>query len=105
GGQVFGHVLRADRRRIEIEGRFGERSLPWSRVRRLFPRREASPLQQTAGEHVRIWLRNGVGADVDELEGVVRALDGSRLTLRHAVLGDLDLDRGRLQRIRLQVPE
>src|SRR5205807_10518463 len=36
GDQLFGRIVRADRRGIEIHGRVGKRSLPWTVVRGIF---------------------------------------------------------------------
>jgi hypothetical protein len=99
GDQLFGSVPRVDRRAAEIHGRFGKRSLPWSALRGLFFKSEEAEPQSSDGQHVRVWLDNGF-PEPDELEGVLRALDDSKLTLRHALLGDLTFDRSRLRRLR-----
>src|SRR5262249_15635934 len=46
------------------------------------------------------WLRPAAGDDPDELDAVLRGLDEKRLTLRHPALGDLEIDRARLLRLR-----
>jgi hypothetical protein len=99
GDQVLGQVLQADGKQIALRGRFGERTLPWGEVRGLFLQRGSPPLQTTEGEHVRIRLRCGVGADLDELHGVVASLDERQLVLRHPVLGECKIERGRLQQL------
>jgi hypothetical protein len=100
GDELFGRVLRADRRAVEIEGRFGKRSLSWADVQGCSFRRETVPPRTTEGEHVRVRLRSGLCPEADELEGVVTGLDERRLTLRHALLGDLAIERARLQELR-----
>jgi hypothetical protein len=99
GDQLFGRVARADRRQIEIHGRFGKRSLPWSALRGFFPKDEATDKQTGEEQQVRVWLRNGF-SESDELECILRDLDDRQLVLRHAVFGDLTLDRSRLHRLR-----
>jgi hypothetical protein len=100
GDQVFGHVLRADPSQVTLEGRFGRRSFAWTDVRGIYFREQPPPPATTDGEHVRVWLRSGVGSEEDCLEGLVTALDGRRLRLRHRVLGELDVERARLVRLR-----
>jgi hypothetical protein len=99
GDQLCGRVLRADARAVELRGRASVRRLPWSEVRGLFLRREAPPPRTTDGEHVRLRLHAAGGGEPDELEGVVAALDAQRLRLQHAVLGDLELERGRVRQL------
>jgi hypothetical protein len=100
GDQLFGHVLRADRRSIDVRGRFGKKTFAWADVRGMFLESQALPPKSSDGEHVRVWLRSGVGSETDQLVGVLRALDERRLTLRHALLGDLELERTRLHQLR-----
>jgi hypothetical protein len=100
GDQLFGRLTRLDRRGLEMEGRFGKRSLTWAEARGAFPRPTALPPATTDGAHVRAWLRPAAGNEPDELEGVLRALDERRLTLRHPALGDLVIDRTRLLRLK-----
>ena len=88
GDQLFGEVIRADRRTIEF--RMSSRKIGWSEWRRL-PAPRNSPPRTTDGEHVRLWLHSGCGAEPDQLEGVLSVLDDHRATLQHAVLGKLDL--------------
>jgi hypothetical protein len=99
GDQLFGQLTRADGRTVLLEGRFGKRELTWDQVRGVFPRRPAEPPTTTEGEHVRLRFA-GAAAETDTLEGVVRTLDGSHLTLRHPLLGDVRLERGWLRELR-----
>jgi hypothetical protein len=98
GDQLFGAIVTADRSGIEIAGRFGKRTLPWSLVRGCYLRRAATPLRTTTGAHVRLTLRGGLDAD-EVLDGVLTALDKKRLTLRHALLGEVILERGWVRRL------
>ncbi len=102
GDQLFGKVVRADRRAVELQGRFGARTFPWPKVHGLFFRRAAPPPATTRGAHVRLGLASGLAADLDVLEGVVRSLDARSLTLRHAVLGELSIDRVFVREVRPQ---
>jgi hypothetical protein len=99
GDQLFGRVVRADRRAVELRGRSGSRTLPWSRVRGCYLRQASSPAHTTEGAHVRLDLSSGLSPDPDRLRGVVVALDGHRLTLRHALLGELALDRAAVRQV------
>jgi hypothetical protein len=97
GDQLFGQFVRADREGIVMEGRFGRRVLPWALTRGVFPRppeKKAAPRDQ-----VRVWLDSGFDSEPDRLDGFVQALDGRRLLLRHADLGEVSLARGHVLRI------
>jgi hypothetical protein len=100
GDQLLGDVARADHRGIELHARFGKRTYPWGGVRGVWLRETVAAPQTTDDEHVRVWLRTGCGAEVDQLDGVLHGLDGERLTLRHAQLGDLAIERARVERLR-----
>jgi hypothetical protein len=100
GDQLFGRLTRADGRTVTLEGRFGKRELTWGEVRGVFPRRQAEPPATTEGEHVRVRCDSGAASDPDELVGVVSALDDSQLTLRHPLLGEMKIERGRLCEMR-----
>ena len=97
--QLFGQILQADRRTVQIEGRFGKRSLPWTAVSGCSFRRSAAPPKANKGATVRLLVRSGLCPEPDVLEGVVTALDDRRLVLRHALLGELTFDCGRVPRI------
>jgi hypothetical protein len=100
GDQLFGRLTRLDRRGLEVEGRFGRRALTWAEARGAFPAPATLPPETTEGAQVRVWLRPAAGSEPDELEGVLRALDERRLTLRHPALGELAIDRARLLRLK-----
>src|SRR5262249_58783535 len=100
GDQLLGKLLRADRRTLELEARFGTQSFPWGEVRGIYPRQEPAPQRTTDGEHVEVSLHPGAGPEPDRLAGLVRGLDDRRLLLRHAVLGDLEIPRPYLRKLR-----
>lgn len=105
GDQLFGSIVKADRRSIDVHGRFGERRFPWSEVRAIYFRRphppqEEAPHAEREAYHVRVTFHSGCGEQLDELEGSVAAFDEQRLTLRHADLGKLDIERARIWQIR-----
>src|SRR5262249_16414634 len=104
GDQVFGTLVRADGRGVVLRGPFGRRTYAWPELRGVYLKAAERPLQKGKGEEVRVWRDSGVGAELDHLDGNVRSLDGKRLTLRHAVLGDVQLDRDRLRRLRWLAP-
>lgn len=98
--QLFGRILQVDRRTIEIEGRFGKRSLPWTAVSGCSFRRPAASPKANKGAKVRLLVRSGLCAEPDVLEGAVTTLDERRLVLRHALLGELTFERGRVRELR-----
>jgi hypothetical protein len=98
--QIFGRILHADSRTLKIEGRFGKRSLPWTTVSNCsFHRPIASPKEKKTGS-VRLYIDSGLDAEPDVLEGVVTALDGRRIVLRHTQLGEFSLGRDRVRELR-----
>lgn len=97
--QLFGHILRADRRELQIGGRFGKRSLSWTEVSGCSFRRPAAPPKANEGAKVRLLVRSGLCEEDDVLEGVVKSLDGQRVILRHALLGELKLERSRVRKV------
>ncbi|HTU89099.1 MAG TPA: hypothetical protein VMF69_03285, partial [Gemmataceae bacterium] len=98
--QLFGRIIQADRRAIQIEGRFGKRSLPWTAVSGCSFRRPPGPPKANEGAKVRVLIRSGLCAEPDLLEGVVTAQDERQLVLRHALLGKLTFGRDRVREIR-----
>ncbi len=98
--QFFGRILSAGRRGVEIEGRFGKRTFPWADVQGCYFRRAALNAKPREGPRVRLELRSGLTADPDVLEGVLTGLSAEKLTLEHALLGKLTIDRGRVRQLR-----
>jgi hypothetical protein len=100
GDQLFGQVVRADRRTLDTKGRYGSRTLPWADLRGCFLRHDAAPPYTSDGAQVRLGLRSGLDAQPDLLDGVLKGLDERQLTLKHALFGDLRLERARVQEVR-----
>lgn len=97
--QLFGQILQADRRTVQIEGRFGKRSLPWIMVSGCSFRRPATPPNASKGATVRLLAHSGLCAEPDMLEGVITELDDRRLVLRHGLLGELTFERSRVREL------
>jgi hypothetical protein len=100
GDQLLGTIAWADRRRIDLHARFGKRTWDWGEVRGLFFRQRTGPVRTSSGEQITVWLRTGAGPQADRLTGQVLALDQKQLRLRHPILGDLAIPRGRVRRVR-----
>ncbi|OAI47059.1 hypothetical protein AYO44_10300 [Planctomycetaceae bacterium SCGC AG-212-F19] len=98
GDQQFGKVLGADRHKIEMSTRFGPRTVSWADVRAVHFRRQPSPPRSSSGEHVRIGIDAGAG-NADQLEGVLAGMDERRITLNHAVLGSIAVERDHVRYI------
>jgi hypothetical protein len=98
--QLFGRIVSAGRRGVEIEGRFGKRTFPWADVQGCYFRRAAVNAKPTEGPRVRPELHSGLAAAPDVLEGVLTGLTAEGLTLEHALLGKLTIDRGRVRQLR-----
>jgi hypothetical protein len=98
--QLFGTIASADGKAIEMEGRFGKRSLPWADVRGVYLRRPKATEPKSTPNAVRVWLRTGFGSETDILDGVLLKLDEQKFTLKHAELGELRLERKWLREVR-----
>jgi hypothetical protein len=98
--QLFGRIVAAGRPGIEIEGHFGKRTFPWADVQGCYFRRAAVPAKPAEGPRVRLSLRSGLAADPDVLEGVLTSLNAEKLTLEHAALGKLSIDRDHVRLLR-----
>jgi hypothetical protein len=99
GDQLFGRLLRADGRGVEIDCG-GKRTLAWPAVHGFWLRRDAAPPRTTDGAHVRVAVRTCLSAEPDLLDGVATALDDKSLSLKHALLGDVRLERAQLHTLR-----
>ena len=103
GDQLFGAIPHIGLRDVELQGRFGKRSLPWSGVRSCWFKRAVAP-RPAEGAHVRLWIDSGLDMEPDILDGVLKSLDDKQLILQHASLGELHVPRGRLRRLRPSSP-
>ena len=101
GDQLFGNVVDAADGKVQLHALFGPRSINWSDVRAMYFRQSGPSPRKPQRNRVRIWLDPGTGFEPDILEGSVTLLGERRVVLRHEVLGELEIDRGRLNRLRL----
>ncbi len=98
--QLFGTITKADARAVEMEGRFGKRSLAWAELRGVYFRRPQPTEPKSVPNAVRLWLRTGFGAETDILDGVILKMDERQFTLKHAELGAMQLERKWLREVR-----
>jgi hypothetical protein len=103
GDQLFGTVAEATASRVRLRGSFGSRTVRWSELRGIYFRPSSLLVRKPDHMGVRVWLRPGSGFEPDVLDGTVRRLDKDYLVLGHDVLGELQIDRKRLHRMRFQV--
>jgi hypothetical protein len=100
GDQLFGEVIRVDRRTVVLKGRFGERSVAWSGVRGCFFREAAIVPKRLEGDRVLIRLHAPFGGEPDVLFGVVKRRDDRALTLAHALLGEIVVEHRWVKEVR-----
>jgi hypothetical protein len=100
GDQVFGRVVSADRRSVELKSRFGTRRFDWTALRGWFLKVEKANTPPGRGPAVRLWLRTGLGPTLDELEGSLDVLDARRVRIRHPLLGEVTIPRSRVARLK-----
>jgi hypothetical protein len=101
GDQLFGQVPHLDEQHVQLRARFGERTLPWGKVRGVFLRSTRPAPPPTEGERVRVSFWPGAGERLDQLDGVVHGLDDQNLLLEHVLLGTCKINRGRLRLLRV----
>ena len=99
GDQLFGRILSADSRTVAFDCS-GKRTLPWSALSGLWLRRDAVSPHTTDGAHVRAAVRTCLCAEPDLLDGVATALDDKALTLKHALFGEVRIERNQLHTLR-----
>ena len=99
GDQLFGQVTTADARSLTIQGRYGQRTLPWTAVRGLYLRQPAKAPGQVGGG-ARVRLHTGLTPEPDLLQGEVLGQDADRLKLRHPLLGELSIERRWVKQVR-----
>ncbi len=103
GDQVFGRVASANNRRITFDSRAGRRPVEWANVRGIFLRGQihvSHGPHEAHSDRVRIWLHTGTDGEPDQLEGTVRRIEGDHLVLRHPVLGEIEVTRPYLHRLK-----
>jgi hypothetical protein len=98
GDQLFGRVLRADRKSVELERSSGRRSVAWTQVQGLYFHHPAAANPSVAS--IRVGIESCLANDLDILEGQPQALDDTALILHHDVLGTLRLPRWVLREAR-----
>lgn len=99
GDQLFGKVDSANRRRVILRIGSGTREIAWADLRGIYFKPEAAAPRTSDSVPVRIEFRSGLGSESDQLDGILEALDDQRLTLRHAALGRLKVNRASLVRL------
>jgi hypothetical protein len=97
--QLFGRILQADRHTLQIEGRFGKRPFLWTQLAGCSFRHPAVGPKVNERASVRLRIDSGLCPEADLLVGNVTALDERRLVLRHALLGEVTLERGRVREL------
>ena len=100
GDQLFGSLAGANRGTIDFRGKFESSDFSWEEVAGVELHAEAVPMHRTSGEHARVRFFGSDPSEPDELQGVIAALDAKALTLEHAVLGKVTIERQRLVSIR-----
>jgi hypothetical protein len=100
GDQLFGSIVKADRRQVTLECRGRSRSLAWMTLRGCRFRRQVPRLRTSDGAHVRLLLDAGAVPEEDILDGVMLAIDDRNVTLRHELLGEMRLPRGFVKEVR-----
>jgi hypothetical protein len=100
GDQLFGHILQADRRQLQLQASFGQRAFPWVGLQGCSFQWTPVPPRITEGPQVRLRLRSGLAAESDLLEGIATGLDERYLHVRHARLGELRIEQAWIQELR-----
>jgi len=97
GEQLFGQIVRGDAEAVLLDAKFGKRSLAWSQLRGIyFARRDIEPISADP----EITFRPGPGFPVDSVRAKLVRWDGGNLFLQNGLLGEIALERERLDKIR-----
>jgi len=100
GEQLFGKLQAIDPSAIVLDAKFGKLSLPWTDVRGIL---FAQPKRLDASTEPEIVFRPGPGFALDRIHAKLVSWDAANLVIRHAVLGEVALERGRLERLRFKM--
>lgn len=100
GEQLFGQLLDADAQIATLDAKFGKRSIPWSQLRGI---RFAAADTDSGTVEPEITFRPAPGFSVDCLRAKLLRWDGKTLTVQHGLLGEIAIERGRLDKIRFPV--
>jgi len=99
GDELFGSLVRMDRERIEMAGKFARREWRWTELRAVTFHREPLPLLKQEGIQYRLKVRT-IDAQRDEIVGAIRGMDADSVVVWQAMLGELKLPRSRILEIR-----
>ncbi len=82
-------------RAIVLNARFGKRSFPWKSIRGIFFGNQA----KSKNEKATVRFRSGPGVSADVLNGSLIRVTERELTLRHDLLGEVIIERTRLDAV------
>jgi hypothetical protein len=97
GEQLFGRIVSADRDKVLLDAKFGQRTFAWSRLRGILFARSEKP--KPAAE-MEITYRPGPGFLLDRVRAKLVRWDGDRLVVAHPLLGEIPIERDRVDKIR-----
>jgi len=98
GEQLFGRLLHADRQTATLESKLGKRAIAWSQVRGIF---FAQPKASTDANDPEITFRPAPGFPLDTMRAKLLRWEAGKLIVEHEQLGEVALERDRLDKIRL----
>jgi hypothetical protein len=102
GDELFAEELpRGDWRAVDIVGRFGKRSLPWSELSGVYYDSSRFSPYAPNRKRVRVLLHTSWGGEPGALEGDLKRLDDKCLTLKHASLGEVVIELAHVKEVRL----
>jgi hypothetical protein len=100
GEQVFGNILSANTDGIVLDAKFGKREYPWSKMRGIL---FAQAKPTTITSEPAITFRPGPGFSLDQIDAKLIRWEEKHLLIEHRLLGEITLERDRLDKLRFVV--
>jgi hypothetical protein len=102
GEQMFGQIVSADAKGVTLDAKFGQRSYAWSQLRGLLL---ARPKESPMSGEAEILFRPSPGFPVDRLRGKLIRWEEAKLIVQHELLGEIAIERDRLDKIRFETSQ
>jgi len=99
GEEIFGHIVAADAQTVTLDAKFGARVLAWPQLRGIF---FAQPKPMGVSREPEITFRPDPGFPLDRLRAKLLRWEGGKLIVEHNVLGEVAVERERLDKIRFE---
>jgi hypothetical protein len=97
GEQIFGKIVSVGADQVVLDAKFGKRTVAWSSLRGIL---FAQSKQAAAPIETEIVFRPGPGFSLDQMRGKLVRWEKDQLIVEHRLLGEIAVERGRLNELR-----